>query len=639
MNRLSILSKAILLTVLFTTQQLYGQNIEEIKKNFPGEQVVVLNHTRHYYLKLKDGQPTAESEEMQELLYLSPHAGSMMSKYSFYHSSFHQLKEYQAYTMPPSGKKIPVKEFKTSQSVANSIFYDDSKETNFDFPSISPGAIGHLEYTMVHTDPRLLSPHYFSRYVPLINGELKITFPKEMTVKYMVKGNNQDKLQFSSDTRKGETTYTFRVVNMPKELNYPDAPDNSYYALHVIFYIDSYQSGDKKISYMSNLDDLYKLEWSFIKDVNKEISPELKRITDSLTTGFTSNEMKARKIYKWVQDNIKYVAFEEGMGGFVPREANLVCSRRFGDCKDMASILTMMLQHAGVPAYFTWIGSRSLPYDYTEVHLPITDNHMIATVKLDTGFVFLDGTDSHCVFGTPSGHIQGKQALIGMSENEYKIIRVPEYPKDNSLRSDTTILSFTDKGIKGVVRIDLTGYPATDMYRMMSYTNGKNREEYMKNYFNRGSNKFKLNKYEILNTGNPNTFSLTGEFELMDYGKKVADELYLNLNLFKFYEHQEIDYPKRTIPIEHEYKSKSDYVTIINIPEGYKVSYLPDSKSFRNEVWGFSISYEQKQNQVILTQHFENNDLLLQPDKFQAWNKVLEYLFPLYKETVSFEKK
>ena len=61
----------------------------------------------------------------------------------------------------------------------------------------------------------------------------------------------------------------------------------------------------------------------------------------------------------------KYVAFEDGMGGFVPREAGLVCSRRFGDCKDMASILTAMNRAAGIPAYFTWLGTRDLPYTFS----------------------------------------------------------------------------------------------------------------------------------------------------------------------------------------------------------------------------------------------------------------------------------
>jgi hypothetical protein len=243
------------------------------------------------------------------------------------------------------------------------------------------------------------------------------------------------------------------------------------------------------------------------------------------------------------------------------------------------------------------------------------------------------------VFGAPSGHIQGKQAMIGMNDKEYKIIRVPEYAREKSRLTDTTILDLTDKGILGTVKVNMTGYFAMDMHGVMSYTNEKDREKYMKGYFNRGSNKFKLNKFEISDTGNPDWFGLSGQFELQDYGKKIADEWYLNMNLFKFYEHKEIDFPKRNTPIEHEYKNSATYVTILNIPEGYKVAYLPDSKSYKNEVWGFDISYRQEKNQVIMTQTFSNEHLLLEPDKFQAWNKVLENLYPLYRETISLAKK
>ncbi|MCG7860076.1 hypothetical protein MD537_24055, partial [Flavihumibacter sediminis] len=75
-----------------------------------------------------------------------------------------------------------------------------------------------------------------------------------------------------------------------------------------------------------------------------------------------------------------------------------------------------------------------------------------------------------------------------------------------------------------------------------------------------------------------------------------------------------------------------------DIPEGYKVSYLPKGKSFRNYIWGFDIQYEQKNNQIIMTQEFYNEHLLLQPEHFKEWNEVLENLFPQYKESISISK-
>jgi hypothetical protein len=617
----------------------FGQSVDEIKNSFPGEQAAFKNHSVHYIFKLKDGEPYAESKEVQEMLFLSNNA-VYLSRFGFYQSSFDTIDDYEAYTITPEGKKIAVKEFKTTANRSRSVFYDDIKETSFDFPSVTTGSIGHLEYRSVHKNLRLLSPHYFSHGIPMVNGELKITFPKEMTIKYQVMGNQKEKVQFTSEIGRKETTYTFRVNNLEKDQDYADAPDNSYYALHVIFYIESIidQKG-QMVKWLGTTDDLYRFYRGFINNINKEISPELKKITDSLIQNASTDEAKARRIYKWVQQNIKYVAFENGMEGFIPRDASLVCSRRYGDCKDMASILTKMLQYSGVEACFVWIGTRSLPYEYTAVPLPIVDNHMISAVKLDTGYVFLDGTDSHCVFGIPSGHIQGKQALLGLNEKEYKIVRVPIVEKEKNVYADTTFLRLTDKGIQGTIRIGMTGYFAMDMYSAMNQTNDKSKEKLINNFLSRGSNKFKVNNYEVIDTGDPNKYYINGEFELEGSDKKIGDDWFLNLNLQKLFEHQEIDYPRRKLPVEFDYKNERQYVTILEIPEGYNLSYKPESKSYKNEAWGFDLSYEEKKNQVILTQHFENNQLLLPVEKFQAWNKVLENLLPAYKETISLSKK
>lgn len=68
----------------------------------------------------------------------------------------------------------------------------------------------------------------------------------------------------------------------------------------------------------------------------------------------------------------------------------------------MTSILVVMLNTAGVPAYYTWIGTRSLPYAYSEIPLPIVANHMICAIQLKKDeFIFLDGTDATCFLAFP----------------------------------------------------------------------------------------------------------------------------------------------------------------------------------------------------------------------------------------------
>eukprot|EP00697_Spironema_sp_BW2_P014487 gnl/Spiro4/4929_TR2454_c0_g1_i1.p1 gnl/Spiro4/4929_TR2454_c0_g1~~gnl/Spiro4/4929_TR2454_c0_g1_i1.p1 ORF type:complete len:334 (-),score=-27.54 gnl/Spiro4/4929_TR2454_c0_g1_i1:12-1013(-) len=327
------------------------------------------------------------------------------------------------------------------------------------------------------------------------------------------------------------------------------------------------------------------------------------------------------------------------MEGFIPRDANLVCSRRFGDCKDMSSILTVMLRTAGLPAYYTWIGTRSLPYTYTESPIPLVDNHMICTIRLNDQYLFLDGTDPTCVFGMPSEGIQDKQALVAIDDSSYKILTVPAPASETSQVTDSTILELTAQGLTGRIVTDLSGYYSMGLQGMLSYLNENDKKEQLKKRFFRGSNKFQLDSFRIIDLKDKNHIRLTAEFSLLDYAKHIGDDWYLNMNLFKFYLHQEIDFPKRKMPVEFDFRNKRKYVVLLKIPKGYQPDDIPSGKSYHNAVWGFDLLYEKKGDTLIFTQEFKNEHLLLMPDQFELWNKVLENLFPLYKETITLTKR
>ncbi len=305
----------------------------------------------------------------------------------------------------------------------------------------------------------------------------------------------------------------------------------------------------------------------------------------------------------------------------------------------MSSILTLMLRTAGVPAWYTWIGTRSLPYTYAETPLPLVDNHMICTIRLNDQYIFLDGTDPYCVFGMPSTAIQDKQAMVALDDSTFKILTVPIPPKETNQLVDTTILDLTENGLKGRISIDYTGYFSNILQDLLSYSDHKETEDLIKNRFKRGTDKFNMESFQIGDRADRSHIRLTGTFTLQDYARHLGDQWYINMNLFKFYLHQEIEYPKRTMPIEFPFLSQRKYVVILNIPEGYEISSSPNGKTYHNAVWGFTMNYEQKGRQLVFTQEFDNEHLMLEPSQFSDWNKVLENLLPLYRNTVSLQKK
>lgn len=633
MNRL--LTAMIL--VLASTMPAFAQ---DWKTKYSNADAVYTKLACEVVIKWENGKLVSTSNYSESLVYLTGNAVKMMSKGHIYHSSFNELKSWDAYTqLPDEKKKLKTSNTSTASSRQDYIFYDDVKSTTFDYTGGIVGASRHLEYQLLNKNIHLLSPYYFERYFPVAENQLSITFPSNVKLKYIAKGLNASKIQVTESSKKDRITYTFKINDLESSRAYDDAPDNSWYATHLIYYVEKTSESGEWKNFLSEPADLFRLNYEFIRNINKTTSTELKNLTDSITSGSRSPHEKAGKIYKWVQSHIKYVAFEEGMEGFIPREASLVCSRRFGDCKDMASILTSMLQHAGLDAYFTWIGTRDIPYDYTEVPLPIVDNHMICTVKIGEEYIFLDATDEGCIYGTPPYSIQGKQSMLAISDKEFKIIRVPVIPKEKNLYTDSTFMQLTDQGIQGSIKVTMRGYFASNLYSALSFRNKEEREDYFKGRFGRGSNKIRFTNWEYAQNADHSEMTVTANFELPDYSKKLGSDWYLNLNLFKWYEHQEIDYPKRKMPIEFSFLNRSSFATVLTIPEGYQLSYLPKSSTYKNDVWGFVMNYMASGNKVSLTQEFDTDQLMLYPESFEKWNKVLEHLFPNYKQTISLSKK
>jgi hypothetical protein len=228
--------------------------------------------------------------------------------------------------------------------------------------------------------------------------------------------------------------------------------------------------------------------------------------------------------------------------------------------------------------------------------------------------------------------------MIAVNDKEYKILTVPVPGKDKNVISDTTWLEITPNGVKGTVNRQLQGYFATEAYGELMYRNQKDLQEYFKDEFSRGSNNFQLDTFRVSRQANANDISLSAQFTLPGYAKKLGNDYYLNMNLFKFYQKAKLEYPERQIPVSRDFKFTKRYVTILKIPDGYKLTYLPQSKNFHNNIWGFDIHYEQKNNTIIFTQEFYNDDLILTSDKFKAWNDVLDSLLPTYRETLSLSK-
>lgn len=428
---------------------------------------------------------------------------------------------------------------------------------------------------------------------------------------------------------------------MPSAKRYYNAPALAYSIPHVVVYVKSYedpQSGEVK-SVLASVDDLYHWYYGFIRNVDSKPDPEMAAIVDSLTKGVTTQQEKAARIYNWVQDHMRYVAYEDSLGGFIPRGAALVCSRRFGDCKDMASLLVAMSRKAGLDAHFAWIGTRDIPYRYEELPSPINDNHMICMTRIEGKWVYMDGTDRSILFGMAPAHLQGKEALVAIDAKNYEVVTVPIAAPDRNTTTDTTSLRITGDDLDGDIAAHYTGYPAWHHAAMMLYSSGTDRDIFLKKMIQRGSDRYKQESADFLPGNNEKSCAIAAKFSLPGYVHHTGNELFLNLNLQHDYDDDYVDKALRESPVQYDYRQHNRQVVSLKIPTGYKASYLPPDKTDSDPaLWSYKMHYEQKGDRVWLIKDITFNTLLVTPDKFAAHNRLVEGLRDEYKESVVLSK-
>jgi hypothetical protein len=622
---------------------LNAQNFEEFntyKSKYPDARFVRLNNEIEISISVEEDQLYIEKAAQKEDLYLDDTAKSF-SDSSLSYSTFFELRDIEASSLLYEDGKLteyPIEEFKESDE-ASDVFYDDTKTLNFIYPGLKEGAKSRLRYKQIIKNPRFLGAFYLGDFYPISKGTFKLVVDKDIEMDFKLFNADTIKVDFSKKERRKTIEYTWQVQDIDEYDYEANAPNYREVLPHVVPIIRSYKSNGKTIKVLGELGDLYSWYASLVQEVNtQEPSPELKAIVDEITAGLTTDLEKVKAIFYWAQQNIKYVAFEYALGGFVPREANEVFNKKYGDCKDNSSIMDEMMEIANIKGDLTWIGTREIPYSYTELPTPAVDNHMILSYTENGKTYFLDATGRYTPFGFPTSFIQGKEALIADGDN-YRLVEVPVMEAAANAVVDSTRLSIVDKKIIGQSKTVFSGYVKGDLFESLdNLSSAKNLNEYYNNRLTKGNKSFLVdevvenNKFDY-----DKDFELTYKFEVTDHHKSLKDEIYINLNLSQLLS-DFVEKEDRKYPFEMDYKRAIKFVNILEVPQGYTVDYIPENVSAANDFMSFEITHEVKGQEIIYTHSATLDFLTINTDQLKEARAVIKAAQKAYRDIVVLKK-
>ena len=631
-----------LIFLLFISWSLISQDLEKYKKQYPNDDIVRLQQETIINIKLNNGEFTIHKEVFEEDLYLN-NSANYNSKRSISYSTFFNLDKIEASSFSKQdGKYVENKvvDFNEKNNL-NDSFYDDSKEVGFIYPKLAEGSKTNIKLTYNIKNPRFLSAFYFGDFYPIINN--KVTIIADKNIEFTFKPfqlNNGAKITFKKKKRGENYVYTWSTKKTEKFEIESNAPNYKTILPHIIPIITSYQQDGKTKKLLDGVEGLYSWYYSLVENINKEeTDPALTTLVEELTREKESDIEKVKAIYYWTQQNIKYIAFEYALGGFIPREANEVFQKKYGDCKDNSSILFKMLEIAGLQGNLTWIGTRKIPYTYEEVPTPAVDNHMILSYENKNNTYYLDATGRYIQIEYPSSFIQGKEALIA-NGNNFKVKKIPVVPAHLNKVVDTTYIQISNRDIIGTSNSTFSGYIKNNLFYNLENTRKEAdvKELYNKRFL-KGSNKFLIKSYKEENKFSyDKDFSVSYNFSIQDYVQNIGSEIFINPHFNKIVSSVKTK-EDRKYDIEFEYKRQFSHTNIIEIPDGYEVSYIPTSVSFTNDLISVNLSYSTDKNKIVCKQNVVFNFIKLNKEQQQKVNTFVEKTEKASKEIIILKKK
>jgi transglutaminase-like putative cysteine protease len=186
--------------------------------------------------------------------------------------------------------------------------------------------------------------------------------------------------------------------------------------------------------------DLGSWQYGLTRD-RRAATPDMQREVATLTAGLPTPLAKMRALAAFTQSEIRYVSISLGIGGYQPHAAGEVFSKRYGDCKDKATLLATMLHEVGIEAWNVVINTtRGSVNAGTPPYLAF--NHMITAVRLPEGvddrslqavlrhpkfgrILFFDPTDEQTPFGSLRGELQANYGLLVAADGS-ELVALPQ---------------------------------------------------------------------------------------------------------------------------------------------------------------------------------------------------------------------
>lgn len=634
---------ALLSSVITSTAQINSPEsikvANELSKKFPDAVVYQEQNSSTLAFSVVDGKSKGAILSIKEdnvSEYFSLKDNAAIAIYETY-GSFSSIDKMLTYTK--NGKKY-ILNYVTAVDMkveSDGIFHSDARFKYLDLNFPSKGVVEKTEITRSFTDYKFVETLYFHNSYPQRKKTISIQLPANVEVdlvEFNFAGYNIKKTAVT-DPKTLIKTVTYELNDVEALDEEKGSTGVSMNLPHIIPVVKSYSLKGKKTACFESYNDFY----AFLHNLNSEVEKDdefIKEQADKIIQGKNTDLEKIKALYYWVQDNIRYIAFEDGMAGFKPMAAKDVLSNKYGDCKGVANLLTTMLRLEGFNAKFVWIHTNHTKYTCTLPYIGIF-NHAICALYWNEKTYFLDCTESYAAFGENAYRIQSRPVMIEDGDT-YKIETVPFEDINSSKESEKITVKVVGDKLVGQFEATASGDLKNQYLRLYHFAKSEKKADFFKNYFTRSNSNITVSNVKTSDLQNREVpFNAKYSFELNNQVFKDENELFVNLEFDNYFGRNSKD-TLRLTDFTFDMIVNYDIKVELTIPEGYKVSALPPAFKVKNDYCSINLEYTVVEGKVVYKKTFIFPTGVIPKDKAAEYAKIQKDLKKYYTNQITLTK-
>ncbi len=445
--------------------------------------------------------------------------------------------------------------------------YSQLRQRNVSFPGLDVGAAIHFHYRIepkpgskAPKDPEDGGITLFGNYEPTMYKSLTISVPKGRMLRIEMQNSDRQPVVTNDGDR---TIYNWEFRNLDQILDEPNSVSLSDLVPRLLW--TTFPDWEAL--------DLYVLE-RFLEKVDtaaaaiagyaKITTPNLSGVPAIMNTAY------------WVQHNIRNVNLSFGAVGYEPNTADRIWQNKYGDPRDKAVLLSALLSSYGIESIPVLVMNSTAQFS----DLPVLQqfSHIILAVPQSADTIWLDPTTEYYSPGElPYSRSYGKACIL--THGMPLLTPITPSPIESRSAKTTMQLALAQNGdLSGTVVCEPRGHFAASARANFKDQKQLERDIYFQRVVSRFGQGSKTTKFDMSDPADMATnFAVTMGFESPGYAVKQDDLLLVEVpsNPFSFgttgfYP----SLPEVKYPINLPARGRAQTEIIMNIPAGYKVSYL-----------------------------------------------------------------